>query len=146
MGILLESAILQDLEGRCSFVCGNVSWLILVTCLVIDTAVVSSSCSEDWVEATLRVRLWLRYCSYSGHIPVEGQSNDTYCAVACIEMMRMLCTGLWRMSSPIRSQAVNGGSRSRWYSVTVSKEERGRRALAAALSRHMVGRRISIGS
>ena len=49
------------------------------------------------------------------------------------------------MSSPIRSQAVNGGSRSRWYSVTMSKEERGRRTLTASLSRHMVGRRISIG-
>ena len=58
----------------------------------------------------------------------------------------MLCTGLWRMSSPIRSQAVNGGSRSWRYSVAMSKEKRGRRTLTAALSRHMVGRRISVGS
>lgn len=113
---------------------------------MIDTAVVSSRCTADEVEAILRVRLLLRCCNYSGHIPVEGQDSGTCCAVACIEKIRMLCTGLTRISSPIRSKVVNGGSRSRSYSVTMSKEERGRRTLAAALSRHMVGRRISVGS
>lgn len=115
-------------------------------CLLLDTAVVSSRCIADKVAATPRARLLLRYCSYSGHIPVEGQNSGTCCAVACIERIRMLCTGLRRVSSPCRSNAVNGGSRSRSYSVAMSKEERGRRTLAFALSRHMVGRRISVRS
>lgn len=93
-----------------------------------------------------RARLLLRYRSYSGHIPVEGQSSGTCCTVACIERIRMLCTGSWRTSSPIGSKAVNAGNGSGWYSVAMAKEKRGRRTLAAALSRHMVGRRISVGS
>ena len=57
----------------------------------------------------------------------------------------MLCTGLMRISSPVRSKVVNESSRSGSYSVAMLREERGRRTLTAALSRHMVGRRISVG-
>lgn len=57
---------------------------------VIDTAVVSSRYSADWAEAILKARLLLRYCSYSGHIPVEGQSSDTFCTVACIERIKVM--------------------------------------------------------
>ena len=42
-------------------------------------------CIADGVEAIPRARLMLRYCSYSGHIPVEGQHSGTCCVVACIE-------------------------------------------------------------
>ena len=42
-------------------------------------------CTADEVEAIPRARLMLRYCSYSGHIPVEGQHSGTCCEVACIE-------------------------------------------------------------
>ena len=42
-------------------------------------------CMANEVEAIPRVRLMLRYCSYSGHIPVEGQHSGTCCVVACIE-------------------------------------------------------------
>ena len=42
-------------------------------------------CIADEVEAIPRARLMLRYCSYSGHIPVEGQHSGTCCEVACIE-------------------------------------------------------------
>ena len=114
-----------------------------MTRLVIDTAVVSSKCIVESVAAILKARLLLRCCNYSGHIPVEGQSNGTSRGVACIELIRrMLCTGLSRISSPVRSKAINGGnrSRSRSYSVAMLKEERGRRTLTAALSRHKVGR------
>ena len=110
MGILPENAILLGLVGRCSFCCAHVDSKTLVMYLVIDTAVVSSMCIADSVEAILRARLLLRYCSYSGRIPVEGQSNGTCCAVAGIERIRMLCTVLWRISAPVRSKAVNGGS------------------------------------
>ena len=147
MGILLESAILQGPVGRYSFVCANVASKTLVMYLVIDTAVGSSRYSAGSVEAILKARLLQKYCNYSGHIPGEGQSSGTCCAVACIERIRMLCTGLWRVSSPVRSTAVNGSSRSRWYSVAISKEGTGRRTLTAALLRHMVGLRIcGVGS
>ena len=46
-------------------------------------------CIADEVEAIPRARLMLRYCSYSGHIPVEGQHSGTCCEVACIE--RIIC-------------------------------------------------------
>ena len=77
----MENAILQGLVGMCSFVCVNVASETLVMWLVIDTAVVSSRCSEDevGVEAIPRERLLLRNCSHSGHIPVEGQNSGTCC-------------------------------------------------------------------
>ena len=42
-------------------------------------------CIAGEIEAIPRARLMLRYCSYSGHIPVEGQHSGTCCVGACIE-------------------------------------------------------------
>lgn len=79
---------------------------------------------------------------YIERIPVEGLNGDGTCCigVACIENDSLLCTG-W-ISPSARTECLGGGVCSWSWSLSdvVSKERRGRRYLALALPRHMVGR------
>lgn len=95
-------------------------------------------CIVDEVEASLRVRLMLRWYNHIVGIPPEGLNNGTFWYVACIRIVMLLREG-WILPST-RTETVEGAVRNRSSSrgVVVSGEERGR-TLGLALSRHRVG-------
>jgi hypothetical protein len=94
------------------------------------------------VEVSWRVRLMLRSYNHIADIPPEGLNNGTFLCVACIRIVMLLGEG-WMLPST-RTKSVEGEVRDRSSSrgVVMSREERGRRTLSLALSRHRVGPKI----
>lgn len=142
MGIQQERAILLAFWGSCSWPFANVALPAWVMCLAVCTAEGCSRRMTGSVVVNWMVMWLLKCCSYIEHIPVEGLNSGT-CreGVAGIETAESLCTG-W-IPTAIRASAVDNvasSSRSWSLSVAVSRERRGRRTLAVALSRHKVGR------
>ena len=73
-------------------------------------------CIADEVEAIPKARLMLRYCSYSGHIPVEGQHSGTCCCCVVAGIERIIYV-MYKLAVDLVPSQVEGSQLKQSISV-----------------------------